>query len=130
MNGTDLHSHQRRDNHYDKRRDGLWTGLHRNNPAGNYVLGSDIDGFLETGPIIGAIQPVHGQLQWFRPHDRLLRADGDGIVRHYRQRGTVSNMGISPPLSPSPQWRNTVPAVGILANYNQGDIINTFASGQ
>ena len=98
-----------------------------NNLAGNYVLGSNITGSW-TGPI--SASDFTGNFNGFGHTISSPILTATGVFGTIGSGGTVSNIGVvSATVTAAASGASTVPAVGTLANYNQGDIINSFASG-
>ncbi len=113
-----------------------------NNLAGNYVLGADIGGTTNVygttvywnpvsvpNSIGSAATPFTGNFNGFGHVVQVPQLTATGLFGAVGTGATVSNLGIVDPTI-NAQANASVPiaAVGMLANTNQGSIINSFVS--
>lgn len=100
----------------------------KDDPAGHYVLGSNITGLTDstwTGAI-GDSTAFTGSFNGFG-HRVSATLTGTGLFGTIGSGAVVSNLGVSATVNPDASSAKT--AVGILANVNKGSIVNSFSGG-
>lgn len=109
------------------------------NPAGNYVLGSDITVSGDLTTLGTASQTYTGSFNGFghKISDTTYSTTGTGLFGTIGTGALVSNLGFNANLQPdsnntgktsSPATVNTG-SIGLLADVNKGSIVNSFATG-
>ena len=95
------------------------------NLSGNYVLGSDI---RATEAIGSAATPFTGNFNGFG-HQIYAPLVATGVFDTIGSSGTVSNLNVFARIAQPISGTITTQAVGALANYNEGKIINIIGGG-
>lgn len=106
-------------------------GLAAATANGNYVLGSNIAWNTATplSGVIGSSTPFTGKLNGFGHLITSPVLSAKGLFGTIDSGATVSNLGITgAKINAAADTSTTLPAVGVLANYNRGAIINSFVA--
>lgn len=101
----------------------------KDNPSGNYVLGSDISSLIisSEADAIGSSTAFTGSFNGFGHLITSPTMTATGLFGTIGSDALVSNLGIT---SATVNTGTTgKPALGILANVNQGNLVNSFAGG-
>jgi filamentous hemagglutinin family protein len=96
--------------------------------AGNYVLGSNLTASSWTGPIAGSAA-FTGNFNGLGHRIYKPKLTATGLFGTIGTGALVSNLYVYATVDAAASDADTVPAAGILANYNQGSIINSVANG-
>ncbi len=101
----------------------------RNDLAGNYVLGADLSGLRArnwSGPL-GATTAFTGNFNGLGHTVISPQLTGSGLFATIGAGGLVSNFGVASATINAGTTSSA--AAGLLANVNQGSIVNSFSSG-